>query len=343
MQFHGRAVRYDTSQVGRGLYQTLHRLAHRLHTVGASNHGLNQLLGNSLLDHLGGSSNLLSLDLDRILDTRELGNYHINVVGNHLLELVPLRSLDHNRSLSLARNCVAQTATINRAKQQLLLFLNGIDQTEHQLISVSALQDDLDTRVTTLQALDSDLGSTITLSGSSLSLIFESGACVQTTCATNIQFTLGLRIEVQQNVALQQAALQTECTVHTRLLSCSEQSLDSAVLDILRLQNSHNRRYTDTVIRAERRAVSSYPIAVDVSLDSVLLEIEYLIAILLGNHIDVSLQNDTLAILHTLGCGFANQYVVSLVLHHFQALLLSKSDDVSTNRLLVERGVRYLA
>ena len=81
-------------------------------------------------------------------------------------------------------------------------------------------------------------------------------------------------------------------------------------------QDRHRRRYADTVVRTERRAVGRHPFAVilDIGLDSVFLKIKHLVAVLLRHHIHVALQDHTRVPLHACRRRFTDQHVTDLVL-----------------------------
>ena len=135
--------------------------------------------------------------------------------------------------------------------------------------------------------------------GCCLSLVWHSDIGIHTTSTTYIQFALGLRVEVEQNLSLQQATLQAKGTIHAGLLGSGNKTLDRAVLYAIILHNGQDSRYADTVISTERCAVSRHPLAIDICLDGVVDKVEHLVVILLWHHIHVSLNNDTLSILIT--------------------------------------------
>ena len=106
------------------------------------------------------------------------------------------------------------------------------------------------------------------------------------------------------------------------------------------LKNCKNCCSANAVICAECSAVCCYPLAVDICLDWIVFKVENLVVILLRNHIEVRLNNNALAILHTRSGRLANIYIICLVDCVLKALCLCKVDYILSNLLLVVRWVR---
>lgn len=104
------------------------------------------------------------------------------------------------------------------------------------------------------------------------------------------------------------------------------------------LQHGQDGRGADAVVGAERRAVGRHPLAVDVGLDGVVLEVEHLVVVLLRHHVEVGLENHALAVLHAFRGGFAHVDVVRLVLAVLQTHVANAVEHVATDLLLVVRG-----
>ena len=139
---------------------------------------------------------------------------------------------------------------------------------------------------------------------------------------------------------MQQSLFQPVGAVHAGLLGGREQGLQRPVLQRPVLQHREDRRHADTVVGTQRRAVGRHPAAVDVGVDGILREIEFLVVVLLRHHVEVGLQDHALAALHTLRGGFADVDVVRRVLFAFEAPRAGEIENIPTNLLLVGRGAR---
>ena len=339
MHLDARAVGHHASKVIRSLYQTLHSFAHSNHTVGTSHDCASQSHSAVGSHNLGGSVGLGNIEFDAVVNAFELGFVGCQHLGSQSLESLGISRRNGHNSHSLAGDSIAQTTTVNTCQLQAQLHLCLAHQTEHQLVGICAVEDNLDTRVTTFQTLNLNfVGSRI--GRGSDGCVGQRHIGVGTTSATNIEFALGLGVEVEQGATLQPARFQTKCAIHTSLLGCSEECLDCAVSQILGLQHCEDCSRTDTVVGTEGCTISGHPLAIDIGLDGVFLEVKHLVVVLLGHHIEVRLNHHGATILHTCGCGLAYQYVVGLIYLALQTLRCGKVDDVLTNLSLVMRRTR---
>ena len=131
--------------------------------------------------------------------------------------------------------------------------------------------------------------------------VAECSRGVHTAGAAHVQFAFGLRVQVQQRLALQPAALERKRTVHTGLFVHGEECLQRRMNDILVSQNSHSRSHAYAVVGTEGGTVGSHPFTVvlNVGLDRVFLEVKHAVAVLLRHHIHVSLQDHARMVLVT--------------------------------------------
>ena len=221
-------------------------------------------------------------------------------MGHHIGHIVIalLRDSDHRRSL--ARNSIAQRAAFYRCQTSFVVDYRLFQYTEQQFDRIGTLQMNIASRVAAFTALNSYTQGDIALFRLHR-LIVEHRSCIHTSGTTHIQLTFGLRIQIQQILALQPTTLEVERSVHTRFFINSEESLQRRMNSILVCQNSHSSSHTDTIVRTQRRAVGRYPFPVIlyIGLDRIFLKIKLLVAILLRHHIHVSLQNHSGMILHT--------------------------------------------
>ena len=119
---------------------------------------------------------------------------------------------------------------------------------------------------------------------------------------------------------MQYAALEVVSAVHTGLFVHGEEGLQSRVNGFLVGQDGHGGSHTDTIIGAKRRTISCYPFAIVlyIGADGVFLKVKDFVAVLLGHHIHVSLQNNARMAFHTRRGGFADDDVANLILDGFQ-------------------------
>ena len=115
------------------------------------------------------------------------------------------------------------------------------------------------------------------------------------------------------------------------------------MLQLLVGQHGQGGSHTDTVVGTQRRTPCLHPFAIDISLDGVVLEVVFHIAVLLAHHIHVSLQDNRSSPFATRGSLFGNHYVARLVDLGCQILFPGKSQQELTNALLLFRRTGNLS
>ena len=178
--------------------------------------------------------------------------------------------------------------------------------------------------------------------GSGFGFVFYCHVCIEASGAAHVEFAFGFGVEVQQYLALEQSGFQTECTVHSGLLGGGEEGFDVAVGQRFVLKYGEYRRNAYAVIGTECRAVGRNPLAVDVCLDGVGGEVEDLVVVLLGHHVEVRLHDYALAVLHAGRRSLAYVDVAGLVDPALQSVSRREVHDVLAYLLLVVRGAGYL-
>ena len=191
-------------------------------------------------------------------------------------------------------------------------------EASHELVGVAAALVDLQTRVSALQALQQNLNGSVLLVGLHF-LVVECGCDVDAASRTDYELAPCLRVEVEQDVALQLVAWQVVSAEHARLLVGCDKTLNRSVNQCLVLHNSHDGSHADAVVGTESSALSAYPLAVYVCLDRVGLEVVCRLLALLRHHVHVRLKDNTLLVLHTCRCGLAHHDVSGSVLEAFHA------------------------
>ena len=169
--------------------------------------------------------------------------------------------------------------------------------------------------------LDFEVGAIL---GSSLGLVVELEDAHQTTGATHGDDAVLLLVEVEQVVTHEHVGLDVAGTGQTGLLVNGGESLQRAALQ-RRLDNgSQSDSQAHTVVGTQRGVVGTYPFAVDDGLDGVGVKVVGRAGTFLGDHIHVTLQHDTLALLVAGSRGPEDGHVAGLVDFVLQIVFLGE-------------------
>ena len=103
------------------------------------------------------------------------------------------------------------------------------------------------------------------------------------------------------------------------------------------VKHGKHKRDSDTVVGAQRGAVSGEDAVLDDQVDTIGRKVVLDGAQLVAHHVDVALQHHGRGILGAGRCGLANDDVVDLVLVHIETALLGKRDQEIADALLVAR------
>ena len=95
------------------------------------------------------------------------------------------------------------------------------------------------------------------------------------------------------------------------------------MLDIIRCQDGQLDGTTDTVVGTQCGSLGCKPLTIYIGLDSVLVKIELYINQLIAHHIHMALQNNGLAVLHTLGGGLTYNHITGFVNFCIQIVALA--------------------
>ena len=169
-----------------------------------------------------------------------------------------------------------------------------------------------------LQALEHHLQRGVLWVGVYL-LVVECGGDVYAACAADDELTPRLRVEVEQYVAVELIVGQCVGTEHARLLICRDEGLHRAMHQVLGLHDGHDGGHAQSIVRTERSVLGLHPVAVDVCLYGVGLEVVRAVLGLLGHHVHVCLQDDALAALHPCRGRLAHDDVSCAVLECLHA------------------------
>ena len=113
--------------------------------------------------------------------------------------------------------------------------------------------------------------------------------------------------EVDEDLTLHEAGLQTESAGHAGLLVDGDEHLDGAVLAGGVDDGGQSGGHADAVVSAEGGLVGAHPSVVDDRLDGVGQEVVGLVAVGLRHHVAVSLQHDGRAVFEARGGGDGEQ------------------------------------
>ena len=119
-------------------------------------------------------------------------------------------------------------------------------------------------------------------------------------------------------------------------------SLDGTMLEGVVLHDCHDGCHAQTVVSAEGGAAGLDPLAVDVGLDGILLEVVLRLGRLLGHHVHVGLHGDALAVLHAGSSGLAHYDVAGGVLEGLHTDLLGEVEQILLDFLNMSRGTGNL-
>ena len=122
-----------------------------------------------------------------------------------------------------------------------------------------------------------------------------------------------LRVEVDQIAAVHEVAFHAESTSQSGLFVTGEDTLDGAVLNIVRVKDCQFDGIADTIVGSERGSLGLHPLTVNVSLDGVVQEVNLMVHEFVAHHIHVTLQDHRLQVLIALGARFADQHVAGFV------------------------------
>ena len=137
----------------------------------------------------------------------------------------------------------------------------------------------------------------------------------------------GFRVEVKQDIGVEDALFQVVGAIHARLFVGGDERLDGAVLQVFGFHHSHDGCDAQPVVCAQRGAFGLNPVAVYISLNGVGLKAVLAVGCLLGHHVHVGLQHYCLACLHSWCSGLAHDDVVAFVLEGFNSGLCGEVQE----------------
>ena len=226
----------DYSEVVGGLGKAFHGCAHPLHAIRAGKDRLHGPEGYTIL-------NVFSYrDFQRLenADCRRVGLCELSLDFTECLVNVSLHGSQSLRihqhcDLCLERNCIAEAASLEIRDFHSVFLNEREDDSRGGPVGIGPVEDDVHTGMSSGKSLHRELPALPSFR-SGHCVIFEIRGSVQSACASNIELTLGLRIEIQENVTLENSRLEAFCSCHSGLLIVCHEHLYRTVLQGIVLQ-----------------------------------------------------------------------------------------------------------
>ena len=332
----------DRSQIGRGLHQAGYVLTHGYHSMGQRLYGHQHPSGYFRLYGLLARR----LRLQQELNTRIAHRIFPLYLSRKDVQVCPdgmfvfLR--ESNDGTRLTGNGITKIAAVNPAQIHLIFLAKLIQETGQQLVGIGTPQVNVTSRMTALQPLDLHTGTEISV-GHGYFLIGELAHGIHTSRTTDKQLSLVFRVQIEQDIRMQESVFQSESTGQARLLVHGEQTLQGSMHQTFICQDGQSRGYAYAIVCTERSALGFHPFTLHNRFDGVGQEVVLHVIILLAHHVHMSLQSHRLAVLHA-GCGrFFHQNVSGFIRPCFQTMLLSEVLQISDDFPFFLRGTRHLA
>ena len=226
------------------------------------------------------------------------------------------RQCEHNHSLE--RYGVAHVSAVPCGKTSLAVGNGFAHEANHELVGIGATFVYFQSGVSATQSLECDTHCCVLRVGVHF-LIAECGCNVDAAGATDHELAPALRVEVEKHVAVQFVGRKGIGSEHAGFLVGSDESLHWSVFQCLVFHYGHDGGHSNTIVGTKSSAFCLHPLAVDVSLDGVGLEVVCAFRRLLRHHIHVCLKNHSLLSLHARCCRLAHYNVVGRVLEGLYA------------------------
>jgi len=146
--------------------------------------------------------------------------------------------------------------------------------------------------------------------------------------AADIQLAPLFGIQIEQQLALQNAGLQRSRAGHSRFLIQRQQHFQRAVDQRFIFQCGQCSGDANTVIRPQGRPLGTDPATVDFQLQGITKEIVRMAAVLLADHVQVRLQDHPDPIGHARACRLANDQIAAAIKRGFQPARIRPSPQM---------------
>ena len=204
-------------------------------------------------------------------------------------------------------------ATVELSQTDALVAVDGLEQeAAQQFDGVGALLVDVVAGVTAYKSFYLSTQEEIAC-GNLSALEAELGGSVATTGTADKDFAFVLRVQIDEIVARHKAGLHALGTSQSGLFVAGEDALNRTMLNVAAVQHGQFHGTAYAVVGAQRGALSRQPLAVNIGLDGVVVEINLIVHQFVTHHVHVALQNHRLAVLHAFGGRFTDDDVARLV------------------------------
>ena len=245
------------------------------------------------------------------------------------------------KAAGFAWDGVVQAASLDVNQAEVVLLLAEVEEAGQQFVGICALLIDVVAAVTAGQALygerEGEEACRQRLFG-----VVELSERATASCAGDKDFSLVFAVEVDQQSACHEVGLHSFCSGEAGLFVAGEDAFQRTMLDVGGFQQSHLHGHTDAIVGAKRGALCLHPLSVHVSLNGVLCEIECDVAVLLADHIHVTLQYDGLTVLHAGRGRLADDDVARFVASGVEVQFASEVEQEVDHLLFLFRRTGYL-
>ena len=227
-------------------------------------------------------------------------------------------------------------ATLDIRKIHIVLLGGSKQESGQHLIGIGMPLVDVIAAVSAQEIVDGYLKEEVILGHCHL-FIFKGSVGAHTSGTADKDFALVFRVEVEQDVAIHEAALHGIGSSEASLLIHRKHTLYRTVLDAIVGEHSKSRSYTDAIVGTQGSAIGLEPFTVNDEADGVVHKIVVNTLVAFAHHIHVRLQDDGLAVLHARSSRFGDDYIAGLIDLSSESARLTKSLQVGSHLLFMFR------
>ena len=250
------------------------------------------------------------------------------------------RNEDFRRGLE--RDGVAERTPDEGNHLYVVVFQQRKQDTGSHFVGIGPVQADVHAGMAALQAAHLEAKG-FHARGRIIFIVIETGRYVQAAGAPHAQLPFLFRVQVQENIAVEDAGLEGVGARHAGFLVIGYQDLQRAMLHGRVFQGGQGQRYANAVVRAQRGAVRRYPFAVYIGADGICEEIVRTVGGFLRHHVHVALQDNALAVFHAGRGRNTDDDIAGIVLDGLKAMGLAPVVQVVDDLALVLGRARDLS
>ena len=311
------------SQVGRCLHQSFHILAHSHHAMRQRIDGLQQVAGSLTVD---GRLAMLLCVKQHLQSRIRNGKLSLCLCAEDVersAQKVLVFSRNGNHRMCSSSDGIAQVSAVYLAEHQVCLLRNLSQVATENLVGAGTLQVDVTSRVSAQQSLH--LHASRVVIGRHRNLrVGPFAHRIHATSTSDEDLSLILRVEVQQDVGIQETRLEGKRSREACLLIAGEEALQRAVLYGVVCQDGQLCSHADAIVGSQGGTLSPQPVALYLGFDRIFHEVVLHLLTLITHHVHVALQSYRQFVLHARGGRLAHQHIATLVGMCLYAMLLSE-------------------